>query len=213
MGKTVDIKTKSSADNGTDPVMEKFSVVNDYLSQDKLEALQNFFQTHVFWTYGWLSNGNQTPFGHWNHDFLKTKGDNQDNTEHVLLDSEALGPVRDLWLQLKSDRLKGHSLVRCYANAHTFGIDGQPHTDSRSPGNYTTIVYVNPVWKPEWAGETVFINDLGDIAHAVLPKPGRIVQFDGRILHAARGLSRICPAMRVTLMFKTTAPGAAQDAT
>ena len=59
----------------------------------------------------------------------------------------------------------------------------------------------------------MFINDLGDIAHAVLPKPGRIVQFDGRILHAARGLSRICPAMRVTLMFKTTAPGAAQDAT
>ncbi len=193
--------------------MEKFSVINDYLEKEKLEALQNFFQANVFWTYGWQSNVQQSPFGHWNHDFLKTKRTNQDDAEHVLLENDAVAPIRDLWLQLKADLLMGHTLVRCYANAHTYGVDGAPHTDSRTAGNYTTICYVNPVWKPEWAVETVFINDLGDIAHAVLPKPGRIVQFDGRMVHAARGLSRICPAMRVTLMFKTTALGAAQDAT
>jgi 2OG-Fe(II) oxygenase superfamily len=193
--------------------MERFSIVNDFLAKENLEGLQNFFQTNVFWTYGWLSNREQTSFGHWNHDFLKTKGDNQDNAEHLLLANEAIAPIRDLWLQLKAGPLQGHSLVRCYSNAHTYGVDGSPHTDSRTPGNYTTIVYVNPVWKPEWAGETVFINDLGDIAYAVLPKPGRMVQFDGRIVHAARGLSRTCPAMRVTLMFKTTVPGATQDAT
>lgn len=102
--------------------------------------------------------------------------------------------------------------MRCYANAHTFGVEGYPHVDSRKPGNYTTIFYINPVWKPEWAGETIFMNDLGDIAHAVLPKPGRMVLFDGRIIHAARAVTRICPAMRVTLMFKTRAPGAESDA-
>ena len=131
----------------------------------------------------------------------------------MLLEDTSLEPIRDLWLKLKDDTLNGHSLVRCYANAHTFGVEGYPHTDSRLPGNYTTIVYINPIWKPEWAGETVFINDLGDITQAVLPKPGRMVVFDGRVMHAARGLSRVCPAMRATLMFKTTAPGATQDAT
>lgn len=193
--------------------MEKFSLKNDFLATKQLQALQNFFQTNVFWTYGWLSNNTQSTFGHWNHDFLKTKRDNQADAEHALLENESLAPIKDLWLHLKSDALAGHSLVRCYANAHTYGIDGYPHTDSNTPGNYTTICYINPVWKPEWAGETVFFNEMGDIAHAVLPKPGRMVQFDGRILHAARGLSRICPAMRVTLMFKTTAAGATQDAT
>lgn len=102
--------------------------------------------------------------------------------------------------------------MRCYANAHTFGIEGYPHTDSRKPGNVTTIFYINPQWKPEWAGETVFINDLGDIAHAVLPRPGRAVVFDGTIVHSARAVTRLCPALRVTLMFKTRAPGAEMDA-
>jgi hypothetical protein len=192
-------------------LMERFSLVDDYLPADQLATLQEFFQANVFWTYGWQSDREKVPFGHWNHDFLKTHRRNQKNEEQTLLENEALKPVSDLWLKLKADHLRDHSLVRCYANAHTFGIEGYPHVDSKKPGNYTTIVYVNPTWKPEWAGETVFINDLGDIAHAVLPRPGRITIFDGRIIHAARGLSRICPAMRVTLMFKTTAPGAEND--
>lgn len=191
--------------------MERFNLIDNFLPAEQLAKLQEFFQTNVFWSYGWQSNRENTPFSHWNHDFLKTKGDNQENQEQLLLANDALGPIRDLWLKLKADHLKDHALVRCYANAHTFGVEGYPHTDSRKPGNYTTIVYVNPIWKPEWAGETVFFNDLGDIIHAVLPKPERITIFDGRIRHAARGLSRICPAMRVTLMFKTTAPGAEND--
>jgi hypothetical protein len=193
--------------------MQRFSLVDGYLPEEQLAKLQEFFQTNVLWTYGWQSNREKVPFSHWNHDFLKTHRQNQNNEEQMLLENEALEPIRALWLKLKSDQLKDHSLVRCYANAHTFGIEGYPHVDSRKPGNYTTIVYINPMWKPEWAGETVFINDLGDITHAVLPKPGRITIFDGRITHAARGLSRICPAMRVTLMFKTTAPGAESDST
>jgi Rps23 Pro-64 3,4-dihydroxylase Tpa1-like proline 4-hydroxylase len=193
--------------------MDKFNQIDNYLAAEPLAKLQEFFQTNVLWTYGWQSEKNLAPFSHWNHDFLKTKNTNQENQERLLLENETLSPLSDIWLKLKSDHLKDHALVRCYANAHTFGIEGYPHTDSRKPGNYTTIVYVNPMWRPEWAGETVFINDLGDIVHAVLPKPGRITTFDGRILHVARGLSRICPAMRVTLMFKTTAPGAENDST
>lgn len=193
--------------------MDPFNLHNDFLNKEQLDALQAFFQSQVYWTYGWQSDANKNPFGHWNHDFLKTKRTNQENAEHILLNNSELKPLHDLWEKLKLNQLAGHSLVRCYANAHTFGVEGFPHTDSRTPGNYTTIFYINPVWKPEWAGETVFFNDLGDIVQAILPKPGRMVMFDGRILHAARALSRICPAMRVTLMFKTTASGATQDAT
>jgi Rps23 Pro-64 3,4-dihydroxylase Tpa1-like proline 4-hydroxylase len=191
--------------------MNRFNQIDGYLPEVQLSALQDFFQTHVFWTYGWQSNKDKTPFGHWNHDFLKTLRTNQEDHEHLLLENPDLAPIRGLWLRIKEDHLQGHALVRCYANAHTFGIEGYPHTDSRKPGNYTTIFYVNPVWKPEWAGETVFLNDLGDISNAVLPKPGRVVIFDGRVTHTARALTRICPALRVTLMFKTTAPGAERD--
>jgi Rps23 Pro-64 3,4-dihydroxylase Tpa1-like proline 4-hydroxylase len=191
--------------------MEKFQKQDDYIDPGLMRALQDYFQANVLWTYGWLAHKDQAHFGHWNHDFIKTQATNQEDSEHILINHQAHGPIRDLWLKLKADLLPGHSLVRCYANAHTFGVEGHPHTDSRTQGNYTTICYINPSWKPEWAGETVFFNELGDIAHAILPKPSRIVTFDGRIRHAARGLARVCPAMRVTLMFKTTAPGATID--
>lgn len=192
--------------------MEKFNQLDDVLPVKQLADLQNFFQTSVLWTFGWQSSKDKTPFGHWNHDFLNTKRNNQHDCEADLLALLDLQPIQALWQYLKTTHLPGHALVRCYANAHTFGVEGYPHVDSRKPGNYTTIFYINPIWKPEWAGETVFMNDLGDIAHAVLPKPGRMVMFDGRIVHAARALTRICPAMRVTLMFKTRAPGAESDA-
>lgn len=189
----------------------RFNQVDDYLTTEQLGGLQNFFQNHVFWTYGWQSDKDKAPFAHWNHDFLKTLAANQDDHASILRETPSLAPIHDLWLKLREEQFPGHSLVRCYANAHTFGIEGYPHVDSRKPGNYTAIFYLNPVWKPEWAGETVFLNDAGDIFQAVLPKPGRLVTFDGRITHAARALSRLCPAMRVTLMFKTRAPGAEGD--
>jgi hypothetical protein len=128
--------------------MERFSLVDGYLPEEQLAKLQEFFQTNVLWTYGWQSNREKVPFSHWNHDFLKTHRQNQSNEEQMLLENEALEPIRALWLKLKSDQLKDHSLVRCYANAHTFGIEGYPHVDSRKPGNYTTIVYINPCGNP-----------------------------------------------------------------
>lgn len=191
--------------------MERFSRNDNFLTEQELSTIQEYFQKNVFWTYGWQSNHETVPYGHWNHDFLKTHKANQADHEHLLFENTELTPIRALWEKLKETVLPGHVLVRCYANAHTFGIEGYPHVDSRKPGNYTTIIYLNPMWKAEWAGETVFLNDMGDIFQAVLPKPGRTVIFDGNITHAARAVTRVCPAMRVTLMFKTRAPGAESD--
>jgi len=179
------------------------------MSANEQKELQQFFEANVQWTFGWQSDrAGDTPFGHWNHDFLRTAGTNQENVESSLEDDERLAPLANLWARIKKNLTPGHRLVRCYANAHTFGVEGYPHLDSRAPGNYTVIVYLNPVWKPEWAGETVFFNDMGDIFKSVLPRPGRVAVFDGRILHAGRAVSRLCPALRVTLMFKTHHPGA-----
>ena len=43
------------------------------------------------------------------------------------------------------------------------------------------IVYMNEYWIPNYGGETIFYDDKLDIVHAVVPKPGRVVIFDGRI--------------------------------
>ena len=99
---------------------------------------------------------------------------------------------------------RGHTLMRCYANAHAYGGDGTLHTDSTDPDSRTAVYYPHGVWWPNWAGETVVFNaDKSDIIAAVYPKPNRMVVFPGCLPHVARGVSRTCPELRIVLVFKT----------
>lgn len=195
----------------TEKIISTFIRTDDLLNEQELAAVQKYFQENVFWKYGWQSANDKMSFGHWNHDLLKTHSSNQDECEHILQSNPVWVPINTVWRKLKASFLQHHQLVRCYANAHTYGVEGYPHVDSRRSGNFTAILYINPIWKPEWAGETVFFDEHQDIAQSVMPKPGRLIIFDNRIMHAARGVTRICPSIRVTLMFKTKLKDAESD--
>jgi len=172
---------------------------------ERLRAVQDHFAANVRWMYGW-PQGTSDPFSHWNFDFLDVSLDNQENLEDKLRANPGFEPVARIWDVLQDGPMHGHHLIRCYANAHTFGVEGYLHTDSKEPDNYTALVYLNPVWKTDWAGELLFFDKAGDVFHAVSPKPGRALVFPGGILHAARAVSRTCPAIRVSLAFKTRLP-------
>ena len=116
------------------------------------------------------------------------------------------------WSQLADNVLAGHTLVRCYANAHAFGSDGTLHTDSSSPRSYTAIYYPHKAWFPNWAGETVLFDGDNEILASIYPRPNRLAIFRGNIPHVARAVSRVCPVLRVTLMFKTEGPGSSDQA-
>ena len=75
-----------------------------------------------------------------------------------------------------------------YINVLRFGNSPGIHCDAPYfvPKNKTLLVYLNPVWDPEWGGETVFYDDELDAKCIVQPKPGRCVLFDGRIPHTAK---------------------------
>ena len=192
-------------------MVSNFIKIDSFLDQPTWDALLSYFKNTAAFRYGWSSAKTVTEFTHWHLDFLNKPGSNQENHEHILYNSPGYKVIADTWTQLKSFHLQGHSLVRCYANAHTYGVEGAPHTDGMVDGHFTTIIYVIPNWKTEWAGETVFFNGAGDITDAILPKPNRMITFDGTQLHAARSLARICPDLRITLMFKTKAPKAAHE--
>jgi SM-20-related protein len=98
----------------------------------------------------------------------------------------------------------GHKLVRCYANAMCYGMDGTVHTDSGDPGNYTAVYYPHERWSPNWGGETIFYNrEENRIMACFYPRPNSVVVFDGRIPHRASGVARSYAGLRITLMFKT----------
>jgi hypothetical protein len=94
------------------------------------------------------------------------------------------------------------TVIRQYANGHTYGLGGRTHADDTRPGHYTLLYYPMPEWHPDWGGETVFHRTNGDIALAVLPKPKRAILFDARIPHEGRAPSRNFGGLRVTIAFK-----------
>jgi 2OG-Fe(II) oxygenase superfamily len=149
----------------------------------------------IRWTYGWKSN-KSIGHAHWNFDIAGAGTHNGLDVSNRLM-----GPVLDAWNHIQSTYLKDYILIRCYANAHTYGVEGYPHTDSRRDQDVTVVVYMNKDWKREWGGETVIYNG-NDITLASTPAFNRALIFKGNQWHCARGVTRICPDQRRTIMFK-----------
>lgn len=183
--------------------MLEIQTIRNFLPQEEFDNLIEYFQNKVTFKYGWSSSKNVSDMNHWNVDFIKSGSSNIDDIEPVLMSNPILDPIYQIWNRLKQDYLKNHVLIRCYANAHTFGVEGAPHTDSSRDDTRTTILYVVPEWRTEWAGETLFYTDTGQMAGGVLPEPNKLFTFDGGVVHCARSVSKLYNGLRITLMFKT----------
>lgn len=177
--------------------------IDHFLPPNIADALHGYVRGLSF-TYGWRSN-QAIGFAHWNHDIAQAGPSNGLDVSHRIS-----GAVLDAWNFIKEAYLPGHVLLRCYANTHTYGVEGYPHTDSLREHDATVVVYMNRNWKREWGGETL-IYDGQRIEHAELPAFNRGLIFKGNQLHCARGVTRICPDQRLTLMFKCAKIGADQQ--
>lgn len=92
---------------------------------------------------------------------------------------------------------------RAYTNVASYGDMLFTHTDCLpGMGDLTALWYICDEWDIEWGGETVFYDQHGELVAAARPRPGRLVVFDGAILHAGRPPSRICYKPRYTFAIK-----------
>ena len=188
--------------------MDSWIRVNDtVLPEQRRREVHDFLigGSGVPWRFGWKSRAKQDPFAFWHRHFAGFRDVAEENDAYDCEpELEAVPLILDVWRHLASQLLVGHRLIRCYANGLTYGSDGTLHSDSSLPNTYTTVYYPHEIWSPDWGGETMFFNpERNDVVACVYPKPNRLLTFDGRVWHVARGLSRICPVLRVTLMFKT----------
>ena len=164
------------------------------LPESLLKEVSEHIST-VPWRYGWASNKN-IEFTHWNYDFTGVPVYNSIDIANLLPE-----PIAQAWHYIQTQFLGDQSLLRCYVNSHTYGVEGYPHTDSRRAQDNTLVVYMNPHWQRDWGGETM-VYDGYNIIHAELPKYNKGLVFPGVKVHQARSVTRICPAQRITLMFK-----------
>lgn len=179
------------------------------LKNQKYHVIENFLDEEIFkdllktsedgsYTSGWKSSKKTDPHGHWNINFAKGGGPaNLADISHTVPDK-----LKKAWASIQEKySLQEMKLLRCYINAHTYGVEGYSHTDSKRDDEWTIVIYLIDNWKMDWAGETIVIED-EEIVKSVIPKRNRALIFPGNHIHAARAVSRLCFGLRRTLMFK-----------
>jgi SM-20-related protein len=153
------------------------------------------------WRFGWNTPSNPTA-QYWHHEV--GYGDkNNDKDVSARVEEHPVKAFHAYQAWLRSALVPADTkILRFYLNAHTYGTDGWPHTDADRENELTTVLYLVPSWKPEWAGETVVFDDEGDIDAAVMPRPNRLLTFPSNRLHAPRPLTKEYGGLRVVLVVK-----------
>lgn len=95
---------------------------------------------------------------------------------------------------------KNWTIRKVYVNGQTHGQCGSMHVDCIEPGDYTFIMYMNPEWKPEWGGATVF-----EDGSCMIPRPNTGIFFKADILHAGLEPTCLYKGMRMSLTYKLAA--------
>jgi SM-20-related protein len=189
-----------------EPSIADIAIHDDLLDLPMQQAVLGFLRGPG-WSHGAFSDPSPDASRYWYKHFAGYAKSGQETHAPDQIEAElaATAPlVAEVWRRLRAGILSGHALTRCYANGYPFGSEGGVHLDSNIVSHFTAIYYPHQEWRPNFAGETVFFNaDQSDIIASVYPKPNRLVVFPGVIPHVARGVSRTCPEMRITLMFKT----------
>jgi SM-20-related protein len=188
------------------------TVLDDVLDPSARARVRDFLDRGG-WKHGWKSDAKTEAYPFWHKHFAGNIHPDHRGADGRQYDCDdelrrAAPLLHDVWRHLSDTALRGHRLLRCYANGQPFGTEGTLHTDSVTAGSFTAIYYPHDTWDPNWGGETVFFTaDRTDIVASIYPRPNRLLVFPGTIPHVARGVSRICPVLRVTLMFKTEEDG------
>jgi SM-20-related protein len=186
--------------------------LDDLFSQEEIGALARtvaaiplYFVNHA------AIDDTHELYGHWNYPIVSVerKAPRDVRPDLVALDP-TLDPIKLAWRRSRQLLPSGSTTVDCYVNGYTYGTDGYPHYEvphARAAEQRSILIYCCPRWEPAWGGETLFFDADGDIAAAVLPRPGRALVFRGDVLHVARAPSRFCPIERRVLVFKAWTRG------
>ena len=97
---------------------------------------------------------------------------------------------------------KNFEIIRVYANGQTYGLSGSYHQDENCNGDIykTFLYYVNPNWKSEWGGSTLFKQDEEIYIQPFISN--HAILFDSTLYHVGLEPTRHCKDLRVTVAFK-----------
>jgi hypothetical protein len=123
--------------------------------------------------------------------------------EEEIQDPQGAGAMVNLVFDLL-DALKlphQRSINRAYINFNLFGDFQYAHDDG---DEWTALFFIADRWEEDWMGEFFIVDPVDGVKFAITPKPGRMVLFDGKILHRGGVPSKMCFKPRMTLAVKVS---------
>lgn len=165
-----------------------------FLDQDDLSEIWQTMENKPRWKYTCFAGGQrfwyyQVFLGtHWHHDGYHL---------HWIPDVEHIWT--DVFERIMALTAPGFSPWRFIINGQTMGQEGGIHSDfGQGRESDSFVCYLNPEWRPEWLGSTQFFDQEDRECLSVLPEPGKLIHYDGKIKH--RGQAPSVPnLLRVTL--------------
>jgi SM-20-related protein len=114
---------------------------------------------------------------------------------------EPLNYIKEFGLDfLRKHRHKTKQVSRIYANFNLHGDVQMAHDDG---DKWTILAFLNNEWNEDWGGEFLLYADkTTDLSLAIPVKPGRVIVFDGKILHRGGVPNKLCFEPRITLAIK-----------
>ena len=168
-------------------------IIDDVFDEKTIDFLYGYYRDISAWYFTGRGNINTNWRKLVKKMSKKSKGD-------IILFNKANDIFNDKLSHLKNT----HFLNGPYISGYVYGTVHDIHQDGSHPGHcYTIMFYLNKFWDISYGGETIYTDPTKtEIICSVLPKPGRVVVFDGQIPHCAREVSRICADLRMVATFK-----------
>jgi len=168
--------------------MEKISVIDNFLTQEELKKVKDIIQSKS-WSFYHTSNGRSdinTPF--W-------------STE--LYDETYLSEyIKNI---IEKHFFKKFTIIRLYANAQTFGQDGEYHIDDDADDCFTFVLYINNVkhYDIDLACGYIYFK-LPELNYKICYEPidNRGIMFPSNYTHKACAFTRFIKELRVVISFK-----------
>lgn len=165
-------------------------VIDHAIPEEIGHALYAYFNQHVLWSF----DANDAQDG--------------DNVQFVHGLENELMADSPLWQYLERYLTKffgpGYLPYNCSVNHTRQGDSPMEHQDTydASAQDVSLLLYLNPRWNLNFAGETVYFDEKGEIEFSVLPKFLRLAIHEGYIRHASRPPTPACTSSRYTLAIK-----------
>lgn len=168
-----------------------FELIDNVFDEQTIDKLYGEFRDFKSWKFTGSA-------GNTNHRKLSIDLQKKEKIDRILFDK-----ADEI---LKTYNLKEFvKFRRAYASGMTHGTIHNLHVDDGFHNLneiFTIMFYLNKEWDVTFAGETIFYYADNETIQSILPKPGRVILFDGAVPHLARDPSRICSELRMVATFK-----------